>query len=99
LDSNSTSIPFHICHAVNGDGVRGIVGDEKVCLLVARVFDDEGAGATYSAVAASIAWALDNNAKVINMSFGTATASTTIKNAVDRAAQEGSILVSSSGYV
>jgi subtilisin family serine protease len=77
--------------------VIGVVGDEKVCLLVGRIFDDDGAGATYSAVAASIAWALDNNAKVINMSFGTATASSTIKNAVNRAAQEGAILVTSSG--
>jgi Subtilase family len=68
-------ILFSLLHAVNGDGVRGVVGDEKVCLVVARVFDDEGAGATYSAVAASIAWALDNNAKVLNLSFGTNTAS------------------------
>jgi subtilisin family serine protease len=77
----------------------GIIGDGNICLLIGRIFNDAGTGATYTAVSAAIEWAIQQNVKVINMSFGTPEISSLIKDATDQAARSGVILVASSGYV
>lgn len=80
-------------------GAMGIIGDENICLLIGRIFNDAGTGATYTAVSAALEWAIQQNVKVINMSFGTPETSSLIKDAVDQAARSGVVLVASSGYV
>jgi hypothetical protein len=84
---------------LNGKSATGIISDGNICLLIGRIFNDAGTGATYTAVSAAIEWAIQQNVRVINMSFGTPETTSLIKDAVDQAARSGVVLVASSGYV
>lgn len=111
VDSNSkdqhwyNSVNSHGTHVagiatasgLNNRGARGIIGDEAICLVVGRIFNDQGTGATFTAVSSAIEWAIKQDVKVINMSFGTAQSSSLIKDAVADAAKKGIVLVASSG--
>lgn len=54
----------------NGNGVRGMVKDDHICYIFARVFDDAGNGASTSSILAAVRWAVNQGAQVINMSLG-----------------------------
>jgi serine protease len=58
----------------NGIGVEGVLEDaphtNNVCLMVARVFDDDERGQSDSVIASAAEWCVDNGAKIINMSLG-----------------------------
>ncbi|KAL7577882.1 hypothetical protein ACA910_010626 [Epithemia clementina (nom. ined.)] len=94
----------HGCHVtgilaasgVNGKGVAGMVADEDICLMTVRVFADDGS-ATMSKVKEGIFWAVDNGAKVINMSIGTSSDSAALRDAIDYALANNVILVASAG--
>ena len=81
---------------LNGKGVAGMLPDEDFCLLLARVFDDNG-GASLSKAKLAIQWAVDNGAKVINMSLGTSSDSSHLRDAIKYARARGIILVGSAG--
>lgn len=38
-------------------GVRGMINDGQICLIIARVFDDEGEGANWSDILSAVKWA------------------------------------------
>jgi thermitase len=78
----------------NGVGVSGL--NWNVSLMAIKALDRTGSG-SYTAIANAIRWAADNGAKVINMSLGGSTGSTTLKNAVDYAWNKGVVLACAAG--
>jgi thermitase len=78
----------------NGIGVAGL-GYSSTIMNV-KVLGDTGSGA-YSGVASGIIWAVDNGAKIINMSLGGSSASSTLEDAVNYAWSNGVVVVASAG--
>ncbi|MEU8240980.1 S8 family serine peptidase [Actinoplanes missouriensis] len=93
----------------HGTLVAGVIGAEpdndvgtagtcpKCTIMPVRVM--AGRQGNTADVAAGIAWAADRDAQVINVSLSTATPSRLLKDAVDHAAAEGSLVVASAGNV
>lgn len=65
-------------------------------LMVGKVLGDNGSG-YLNEIANGITWAADNGAKVINMSLGGPSGSTTLLNAVNYAWNRGVVIVASAG--
>lgn len=79
------------------DNNIGIAGGCPLCQLMnGKVLNDSGSGA-YSWIANGIIWATDNGAKVINMSLGGSTRSTTLERAVNYAWNKGVVVVAAAG--
>ncbi len=78
----------------NKIGVAGVGYNSR--LLNVKVLNDQGSG-YYSWVANGIIWAADNGAKVINMSLGGSSSSSTLENAVDYAWSKGVVLAAAAG--
>jgi subtilisin family serine protease len=78
----------------NGEGIAGFGGDAN--LLVVKV---AGKGGTISDVdeAAAIVYAVDQGARIVNLSFGGPTTSATERAAIDYAAGQGVLLVAAVG--
>jgi subtilisin family serine protease len=97
------SIPesFHGTHvagiiAATRDNNVGIAGWSLVQLLAVRVLNDSGSGTT-DVVASGIRWAVDNGARIINMSLTSPSSSTPMEEACQYAAQAGVVVVAASG--
>jgi subtilisin family serine protease len=82
----------------NGAGLRGMVDDGNLCLIIARVFGNFGGASLYQ-ISEAIAWLVDQDARIINMSVGAETSFDALKDAVDYAEQHGVLFVASAGYV
>lgn len=80
--------------AGNGKGVAGVC--PECTILDAKVLNDNGSGST-SAIAKGIDWAVNNGAKVINMSLGMRVSSRTLETAVNNAWNRGVVLVAAAG--
>ncbi|MDP3988231.1 MAG: S8 family peptidase [Candidatus Levybacteria bacterium] len=78
----------------NNIGVAG--GCPNCQLMNGKVLNDKGSGA-YSWIVKGIGWAVQNNAKVINMSLGGPTKSSTLENAVNYAWNSGVVVVAAAG--
>ncbi|MGV3616976.1 MAG: S8 family peptidase [Fimbriimonas sp.] len=78
----------------NATGVASL--GYNVQLMCGKVLNDSGSG-SHAAIANGITWAADNGAKVINMSLGGTTGSTTLQNAVTYAVNKGVLVVASAG--
>lgn len=79
------------------DNDRGITGIANNCALVPiKVFSIDG-DAVLSDVIAGIEWATINNIAVLNMSFGTYENSQILEEIINRAANNGIILVGAAG--
>lgn len=78
----------------NVRGVAGVGFDSS--LMNAKVLGDTGTG-YYSWVASGIIWAADNGAKVINLSLGGTSSSTTLEGAVNYAWGKGCVIVAAAG--
>lgn len=78
----------------NSIGIAGASYNSK--LLSVKVLDKNGSG-YYSWVSNGIIQAADSGAKVINLSLGGSSASTTLKNAVNYAWNKGSVVVAAAG--
>lgn len=81
--------------ARSGDrnGIAGIAPNVKIMPL--RALGSRGGSSTD--IAAAIRYAADNGAKVINLSLGSASASRTIRQAIDYAVGKGIVVVAASG--
>lgn len=78
----------------NGLGVAGLGYD---CVIMnVKVLDDNGSG-YYSWIASGITWAADNGAKVISMSLGGSSGSSTLQSAVNYAWGKGAVIVAAAG--
>ena len=80
----------------NGIGVAGVAGDRPVLIMPVQVLDSSGSGTT-DGVAAGIAWAVSNHAKVINLSLGGDQNTQAVNSAVDAAYSAGALVVVSAG--
>lgn len=80
--------------ANNGTGIAGLCWG--CTILPVKVLDASGSG-SYSAIASGITYAADHGARVINLSLGGASASATLKSAVDYAIGKGAVVVAASG--
>ena len=78
----------------NSTGVAGLGYNSS--LMNGKVLDDSGSG-YYSWIANGIIWATDNGAKVINMSLGGSSGSSTLQNAVNYAVANGVVVVAAAG--
>lgn len=75
----------------------GISGVANVSYFVERIFDDAGVAIADDKVAAAIMHAVDQDADVINMSWGSYSFSHVIKDAISYAINDNVILVGASG--
>ncbi|GBG12174.1 peptidase S8 [Paenibacillus agaridevorans] len=78
----------------NGEGVAGVSWYNKI--MPVKVLDSSGAGSTYS-VAQGIIWAVDNGAKVINMSLGNYAQADFLHDAIKYAYERDVVLIAASG--
>ena len=80
--------------AGNDSGISGIA--PSASLLSIRVLDGEGQGDSFT-VAQGIVEAVDRGAKIINLSLGGSGGSAVLKNAVEYAHEQGSVIVAAVG--
>ncbi len=78
----------------NGIGIAGTGYNTN--LVSVKVLDSSGSG-YYSWVANGIIWAADHGAKVINLSLGGTSPSTTLLNAINYAWNKGAVIVAAAG--
>lgn len=78
----------------NGYGTVGIAPESS--LYAVKVLDKNGSG-YLSDVIAGIDWSITNKMDIINMSLGSTTDSSTLKNIVDKAYSQGIIVVAAAG--
>jgi subtilisin family serine protease len=78
----------------NGQGVAGVGWNNRI--LPVRVLDSTGSGYT-SDVAAGVRWAVDNGARVINMSLGGEGYDPALETATSYAWSHGSLVVAAAG--
>ncbi|TLM73242.1 S8 family serine peptidase [Pseudarthrobacter sp. NamB4] len=82
--------------AATANNTRGVAGTCPGCIILdGKVLNDSGVGSS-SGVADAINWAMDNGAKVINISLGVR-ASRTLETAVNNAWNKGAVLVAAAG--
>jgi serine protease len=80
--------------ANNGIGGSGVAPQAKI--LPIKVLDQAGQGDARD-VAAGVRYAVDNGAKVINLSLGGATESTSLTQAIQYATDKGALVVAAAG--
>jgi thermitase len=78
----------------NGQGVAGVAYDCSV--LPVKVMDNNGF-APYSTIAAGIKYAVDNGARVINLSIAGSSPSATLQDAIDYAWSNNVVVVAAAG--
>ncbi len=85
-----------IASSVTGNGKGGAGMSPYSRLLIAKILDSSGDG-TISDVIKGIEWAVDNGAKVINLSLGHQGESTSERDAVNYAWSRGVVVVGAAG--
>jgi serine protease len=101
-DSHANDDEYHGTHVAstiaeatnNREGVAGLAFG--CAIMPVKVLDNQGNGSFFN-VAEGIDFAVQNGAKVINLSLGGPDNSTTVQQAVDRAVQAGVTVVAASG--
>ena len=78
----------------NGLGVAGVGYNAR--LLPVKALAANGSG-DHASIASAIAWAADNGARIINLSLGSPTPSTTLQTAIDAAWAKGALIVCAAG--
>jgi len=78
----------------NSEGIAGVAGGSR--LMIVKVLDQYGY-AWYSDLAQGIVYAVDNGARIINLSLGGDTPSQTLQDAVDYAYAHGVLVVAAAG--
>lgn len=94
LCGHGTSTASIIVAKDNGEGTTGI--NPKVQLYSAKVLDSE-CSAPVSRVVEAIYWAIENNVKIINISFGTTENSPELYSAIQAAYNAGILIIAAAG--
>jgi len=101
-DSDATDDSFHGTHvagvaAAETDNAEGIAGVAWNCkILPVKVIDQEGTG-YYDDMIEGIIWAVDNGAKVLNLSLGGDVADPALEAACKYAYDNGAVMVAAAG--
>jgi subtilisin family serine protease len=96
-DDNSHGTHVAGIIGASGNNTEGIAGVAfGVRLMPVKVLDCTGQG-NLSDVANGLVWAVDNGAKVVNLSLGSTSDSPTLRSAISYAAQRNVLVVSASG--
>ena len=99
-DNDPTEVPGDPTKSVSGHGtfIAGLVAliAPDVRIMPIRAFGPDGMSNAFT-VAASIKYAVDHGADVINLSFGSPRSSSVVKRAIKYARQNGAILVAAMG--
>jgi hypothetical protein len=83
--------------AALGNNTMGIAGTCWDCRILPVKVADLNGNVTWANAAAGLIWATDNGAKVVNMSFGKSTGSSTMAAAVDYAHSHGVVVIAAAG--
>ena len=92
-------------HGTGVAGTVGAIGDNGIgsaginwnaSILPVKV-DDANGTLSVANISKGIIWAVDNGAKVINLSLGTTSDSVTFKNAIDYAYNKGCVIIAATG--
>jgi len=79
----------------NGEGIAGVC--PKCQLLVGKVLDDDAKVTSIEPIAAGVDWAIENGAKIINISFGQDQPSRAYEDIFKNASDKGVLIVASAG--
>jgi subtilisin family serine protease len=101
-DVDSSFHGSHVAGSVaqcSDNGIGGAGMAPEAAIMPIRVFPGGGGGANTAAVARGLDWAVANGARVINMSLGCGNCpgSSTLDDAIQRAAAAGVVMVAASG--
>lgn len=94
VHNHGTHVAGTIAGVKNNFGVTGIAYNAKI--MPVKVLDDQGSG-TYSSLIQGIYYAVDNGAKVINMSLGGSVGMKELQDAINYASSKGVIVVLAAG--
>ncbi|MFB2837553.1 S8 family peptidase [Floridanema evergladense] len=94
LEGHGTHVAGTIAAENNGFGVTGVAPNAKI--MPVRVLDASGNGSVLD-VAAGIRYAVDNGAKVINLSLGGDNTTAVEASAIKYAAEKGAVVVYAAG--
>ena len=94
IHGHGTHMAGIIAATENGIGITGLAHD--ISLMNVKVAEDNGT-CNAETVAEGIVWAVDNGAKVINISLTFAEPWSPLKNAVDYAWGKGAVLIAAAG--
>jgi thermitase len=78
----------------NGEGVAGVC--PNCALMPVKVLNENNLG-SWSQLARGILFAVDNGARVLNLSLGASTSSETLASAIDYAIESGVIVIAAAG--
>ncbi|MFK7871226.1 MAG: S8 family peptidase [Roseobacter sp.] len=92
--SHGTHVAGIIGAEANGQGTVGVAPDAEI--MAVKVLGDNGGG-TWEAIVEGIDYAIENGAKIINMSLGGSSLPSSIFGAVQRAQDAGVIIVAAAG--
>lgn len=94
LNGHGTALSSIIASSYDDSGLKGVAPDVK--LYVGKVLDKNGTG-QYSDIIEGIEWAIEEDVNIINMSFGGNEESEILKHAIDKAYNQGILIISSVG--
>jgi subtilisin len=91
---HGTHVSGTIAAEKNDKGATGVAYNSKI--MAVKVLDDSGSG-SYDSIAKGIHYAVDNGAKVINMSLGGGSSNQVMQEALQYASSKGTIVVMAAG--
>ncbi|PAX46856.1 S8 family peptidase [Brunnivagina elsteri] len=94
VDGHGTHVSGTIAAEKNDKGATGVAYNSKI--MAVKVLDDSGSG-SYDSIAKGIRYAVDNGAKVINMSLGGGSSNQVMQEALQYASSKGTIVVMAAG--
>ncbi|HBJ35059.1 MAG TPA: hypothetical protein DDZ51_09955 [Planctomycetaceae bacterium] len=93
--SHGTHVAGTIAQSTNnGRGVAGVASDASI--MPVKVLGRDGSG-SHAAIAQGVRWAVDNGAHVINLSLGSNSGSTTLRDALAYAYGKGATIIAAAG--
>lgn len=93
-NGHGTHVAGTVAALNNQIGVVGVSPQARLYAL--KAFDDDGS-ATLTDIAQAIDWAIDNNIRILNMSFGSRDTSKVLHHAIKAAFNKGVIMIASAG--
>jgi len=94
INGHGTHVAGTIAAENNGFGITGIAHNAKI--MPVKVLNDKGSGNTRS-LARGIYYAVNNGAKVINLSLGSNSPNSTLEAAIEYASKQGAVVVMAAG--